>query len=368
MTLGVIATVLSALFLTLMVIADRLMIGDCFDDKPVDAWIVSSVAGTLLGLGATALAWVLVSIFSEITISSLLNVLYQLAVPYGLLILSAGVLSILTLKYYFQCFSVGGESTAIAGWLAATPIFVLTIVSVIWQLQVNFAFLDSVYLESINTSVDFVVLSIIATLALIAFEIFTNSSDSVEKRGNYVLPLALMVIFNATYAVIIHISISNAIQFINAPDYTILLGVLPYYWLGFTIGMIPLLSASVRSTFQDSWNVRIYRYLPAVLATEVIGMLVFFTEFFGLGTLDPTFVSVIIGSHIVAVYATMKYLSLVRNRLEAANHGQLSIFGMSISTHRLPVYRFSLLYLLGETFILLTITAAIYNLTIVALL
>ena len=368
MTIGVIATIFSTIFLTVMVVADRLMIGDCFEDNPTYAWIISAIAGCLFGMLATVLLWLFFITTTTHTALEVLSGIPELFFPYGLLILLSGILSIQTLKHYFECFSVGGESTAIAGWLAATPIIVLSIISVIHVLHDSLPFIHTWNLEQVNIGYEFVIFSIVATLALISFEIFTSESSNSNTSSNYLKPVTLMLIANAMYAVIIHVTINTAILQTNIPSGLMLVTLLPFYWIGFLAGVRPLIKKFHRDEFKRRWGSRIKYYLPAILFTEVIGMLVFFTEFFGLGTTDPTFVSIIIGSHIILVYLIMKGLSILRYVFEKRSQEIWLVFGMQVTVSRLPYFKIDLKYILIEIFLLFLVAAALYHLTQVVLL
>lgn len=51
--------------MALMIVTDRLMIGDCYRNSASQAWFVSSLAGGVFGLMFTASAWVAAVVFGQ---------------------------------------------------------------------------------------------------------------------------------------------------------------------------------------------------------------------------------------------------------------------------------------------------------------
>jgi limonene-1,2-epoxide hydrolase len=332
--LGLIATLLSALFLTVMVVADKLIIGDCYNDNHEHAWIVSSGAGATFGFILTAIAWLFYVVFiGEGNV--LVNYTEAFIFPYGLLILMAGILSIQTLRHYFHCFSEAGDSTAVAGWLAMTPLFIYGLVYSLFtlstKLNINFGLNFSVA----QVSFEFALYTIVATLALVAFERVGGHGN--DRKGAYYGQLTLMLIFNVLYTVIIHFTVVRVTE-VSGNELASLLVLLPFYWLGFAVGMRPLLHHDRRRDFTYAWNTRIVYYIIVVLFTEIIGMLVFFTEFFGLGTLDPAYVALLIGGHVLLVYVITKWLAFLGFQQQNTGVSTIRLLMIPVSIDRLPAH------------------------------
>jgi hypothetical protein len=331
MTFALIATVLCAVCMALMLVADKLMLGDCYQGKPDHAWFASSVAGGTFGLILTMLIWISIASLSETgDFVTILNACIDLFIWKGILTLVAGACGVQVLFHYFHCFNEDAHSASIAGWIAATPIFVFcaTIILILAQSLLGIHIINE---SSISIHPIFILGAVIATAGLILFE--SHSGQVVKNVGKYRKDLAMMLGFNVAAIILLQqVLVSKNIY----GESLYIIALLPYYWIGFFAGARILLPKSERNAFKRNWQTNIRFSLRAVLFVEVIGMLVFCFEYFGLSKLDPTYVSIIVGSHIFLVYFIDLLLIKTASHMKHENHNSIRILGLNISIDNLP--------------------------------
>jgi len=355
MSYALTATIASSLSLAVMIILDRLMVGDCYQGRAKQAWFVSSMAGSLFGVVLTLITWVVaVQVGSIDSLWAIFQITHNIMWPYGALMLLAGVLSIQVLLHYFYCFSEDANSTVMAAWFAATPIFVFIITMVLSMMaNLGFPFLETLQSEE-GIKLEYIAGILIATIGLVGFELSTTS-----QKGNvykYRFHLMMMLITNSLYGIVIYTTLANAS---NVTEHAVL-ALMPFYWIGFAAGARALVKKSERETFKKLFRKRIKYFIIPILLSEIIGMLVFFLEYFGLGSLEPTYVALVIGAHVGVVYMLNLYLAMLGKRMRQNNQQKLYLLGIRLLESKMPLMAASWTSMAMElVFILLAIAGII---------
>ncbi len=336
MSLAILSAVISSLSLSLMILFDRLMMGDCYKNRPDHAWLVSSVAGATFGLTATGITWVLYSTVLEVTIRELLDLSISLLWPSGLLMIIVGAINIQVMRHYFRLFipdkNQNVNETAVAMWLAAVPIFIFLATIALKQLPLHDSILSG--LAQSNLSVSFGVAIVLAVLTMIGFEYFTTGQEAfrLERVGEIIKMIAAIVCYMLLSSTLLRDAESSVM---------ITLALQPFYWIGFAAGSRLMLSKTNRGIFIESWPT-IKIFLVPILIVEVIGMMVYYFEFFALSGADPTLVNLITGAHIIPVFILSLCLYRLRKRMELAGTKQQWLWGLSFTTEKLPSERLTL--------------------------
>ena len=317
---------LSSLSLALMVIFDRLMVGDCYRNRPEQAWFVASVSGTLFGLTATGIAWLLAPAPLAVLWTTTVDLLW----PYGLLVTLAGACAVQVLRHYFQAFvpENGGEvnEAAIAMWLASTPLWIFSTIIGLTLLETE---LETAYFEHAEVSGWFALAVATAVLGFSQFERSGAASNN-PLRPRYYRAIVLVLTFSVLYTLIL-----SAVLHRVGDGLITTLALLPFYWIGFGAGVRVLTNQTERQKLRRNWR-RIKVFWFPIVVAETIGMAVFFFEFFGLSEVDPTLVNLIIGAHVAVVYLAMNGLRLLRRRLERQGIRRIWLLGLRFSARRLP--------------------------------
>lgn len=317
-----------------MIIFDRLMIADCYRNKPDQAWLVSASAGCFLGTLATGITWLLFTTFSLATLADLFSSMLRLFYPYGIVMLLCGALCIQVTCHYFRLFASqeGREAneTAIAMWLATTPIWIfLTLVTIRW-FDLDFLFPGK--LDDINLTKEFAIVVMLTVGALIWFE----TGDTKQSVPLLVSLKRSAEIFKMLSAIVIYtIIMSSILRNDEVKTTTEVLALQPFFWAGFVAGMRVLLKKKNRMDFRRNWN-RMKKFLPPTIVAEIIGMTVYYFEFFALSEADPTLVNLITGAHIILVFIFIAVLAKVRQYMEQNNIHRLWCLGLRLTGKRLP--------------------------------
>lgn len=317
-----ILALLSAAALTLMVVFDRMMIKDCYENNVIQPLFISSLATSVFGLFLTLIIW----LTHEVPMSEFQEVFRFAVAPYGLVILVAGVIGARVLFHYFKCFSENGDSTVVASWLAATPIFVYCVNFLLSklglftdQLPFNFEMLMAVLLTSIS----------LALLESISYE-------AEEGANVYRVHLFLMMIFNVTYIILIDKTLSFGGEQLQVESATLALSLLPMYWFGFAAGTLYMLRKTERIKLMANW--RIVKYAGAIVLVEILGMFVFFFEFLGLGALDSVTVSIIVSLHVIPVWILSMFFMKLGKKMVVQNISEKSFLGIPIRVEALEEF------------------------------
>jgi len=354
MTFALISTIMSSICLALMVTFDRLMVGDCYQGKPNQAWFVSSAAGSILGLALTAFVWFGVVISGQIESFELLfSTAMNLAFGKGILMMLVGGLSVQVLLHYFRCFGEEANSAAVAAWLASTPIFIFLALFVLSVVTGSFV--------GVLTQPLWIVGVILATAGLIAFEQL-SSAGGFKVNKTYRKELRLMILFNVLYAIVLKYALTSTGD--QPVSYLEVLALLPFYWIGFAAGMRVILKKGEWASFKSNWHRRLRYFLVPILIVEVIGMLVFYFEYLGISELDPVFVNIIIGAHIFLVYFFDFGLGRVRKWMSENKVRKLYFMGIRLLQHKLPQSRVKVRQILLEV---AAISATVLGITLVSL-
>lgn len=304
MSFALTATVFSSICMAVMVVADKLMLNECYENKPRQAWFISSFAGSTFGLSLTIGAWCLIaSLSTHGTLAMILAASLSLFYWQGIAVMIAGALGIQVLFYYFRCFNEDASSASVAAWIAATPIFILLFQFILGMFVYAFGFESASTLLN-NSKVPFFVGTIIATIGLISFEYISNGhvKNTAQQRKD----LILMITCNVLYTVLLQYVLGIGSNIYTQEMYT--LALLPYLWFGFAIGTRDILNFKLRQEIILNWQLVVKKYWRLILLAEFIGMFVFYFEYFGLSELNAAYVSVVISSHVIVVYLLDKLL------------------------------------------------------------
>lgn len=333
-------TILSAICMAIMIITDRIMVGDCYSGKPSHAWVVSSLAGSFFGILLTFFVWLFIAIFNtDVSFADLILTAWKLLIWKGVLMFIIGAIGIQILLHYFRCLDSNSNSAVIAAWLASTPIMIF-ITLVILQILVT----DD---RLVHTSIEplWVVGIILATGGLVLFErvsITIKSKISTTFRKDFILMLALSVI----YSILLKQTLAQSET--NSDGYIETIALLPFFWIGFAAGSRALLKKKFRHSFMRHWHKRMHLFIFPIFLTEIIGMLVFFFEYLGLSKLDAVYVNIIIGSHIFLVWIFNFALSQLRRKMHTNAIYKISFGPFRILQHKLPSASASVMHTVSE--------------------
>ncbi len=348
MEIALAASILSSICLALMVVTDRLMVGDCYESNSNHAWFVSSAAGSLFGIILTLLVSFGMILANQITLSQLLNEIVAIFWWQGLAMIGIGAVAIQLLLHYFRCFAEEAHAASIASWLAATPIFVY-----LGMLLITALFGD------IETITDYLQLPlflgvVLATAGLVLFERLTSGKGA--GTGKYKRDLLLMILCNVIYIVGVKAVFEHTE---SGTSFTNVLALMLFYWIGFAAGIRVLWRRERRSDFIVNWQKKIRHYVLPILFVEIIGMLVFWFEFLGLTELEPTFVSIIVGANIFLVYLMDIGLGILRQKLEKSASKEIIFFDIHLATANLPIIQNKITHLTLEVGAILITTIGI---------
>ncbi len=303
--LGLTFAGLGMLSQTLMVISDRLLIEDLYGGDTLAMWFISCLATSILGMTA-AVAYILIV---DINFSA------PLLIQSGPLIFVSGVLGAITLYAYLKSLEFG-ESSIVSSWFAASPIYV----------YLGLLILNQSGLWA-SMSVTFSSLALIAalfsSLGLWLIEYYPEDKKRFSKPHKFYL--LLMILCNTGSVLLIDqtLAASQDSNLNNA------IALLPIFFTGFIIGLLPVVRKKTRDHLITLWP-RIKVGLLFIFALEVIGMAIFLFEFLGLSELDPTFVAIIIGSHLVLVVLCEHLLGWWGRYMKSKNILSKNIFGINI--------------------------------------
>lgn len=297
-----------------MILADKLMIKNCYANSKLTAWFISSVFGSVFGLILTIVLWTIVALLdNEGTFLMIVKVSLNLFFWDGIILFVAGLLAIQVLYHYFASFTKDAPIGTIAGWIASTPLFIFLATIVLTFFSDTVTFFSYTGREKINNL--FLVGFIIAIIGLIVFEkrngIENISQINTHYRGHIFLIILFFVLYSITLEVVLskeHAEYSNLMSVI---------ALLPYYWIGFGTGIRVLFKENQRIILRHNWRNTVKNHLPLIVILEVIGMLVFFFEYLGLSKQSATVVSLVAGVHIVLVY--ILDLIIFKKKIEVLN-------------------------------------------------
>ncbi|MGI9614696.1 MAG: hypothetical protein ACR2QO_17430 [Acidimicrobiales bacterium] len=323
---------MSSLCLAFVVIFDRLMVADCYRNRPDHAWLVSSLAGSVFGLVATAGGWVIITITTDTTMGSLVTTAGSLWPSRGSLMVLSGALAIQVTRHYFRLFAPTDgaapvNETAIAMWLASTPIFIYVAVAALQVSGLDRGVLTG--LDEANVSWTFGLLVLATVAALLRFEAVSTDDENGTALTHFT-QVALLLATTVAYTVIL-----SAVLLPAGTDLEAAMALLPLYWVGFAAGGRILLVAHERSDFRRNWR-RVKRFIIPIAVAEVFGMAMFFSEFLALGTADPTLVNLIISAHVLLVFLIVLRLVHIRESMEEAGVRRRWFLGVRLVQRRLP--------------------------------
>jgi len=337
-SLALSAAVAGSICLALMLIFDRLMMSDCYRDDPDHAWVISAAGGAGLGLAAVAITWAAASVRADWGIPELLDAIARHAVPQGLALWLAGALNVQVLRHYLRLFlphnGVEPDETAIAMWLSALPVFVMCGAFALGLAGAGWGALHG--LPSQVPSAAFVASVIACVLAIVGFE--WSSSGRVAYRAQRVGDLAMLILSAVASTLLVSYSLRSVPGSgdpLDASQPPLALALQPFYWLGFVAGLRPLLKVAFRRRLAHNWP-RIRLFLPIILVVELIGMGVYFFEFWGLSGVDPTTVHLITAAHVLLVFVLSYGLAELRRAMELRGARRIRLCGLRLKVNRLP--------------------------------
>jgi len=349
MTIAIISTAISSVCMALMIVTDKLMLNQCYESKPRQAWFISSLAGSVFGLILTFIMWgAIAAVSTSGTFIMLLSASIDLFFWQGLVVLVAGILGIQILFLYFNCFGEEASSASVAAWIAATPIFILlTFVFLGLISQLTGFYTASTLTQSIHPI--FVISTIITTFALIGFEYVSNSDKIFQNK--YRKSLILLISYNVFYSILLQYVLSSEPGKYSHSMYV--LALLPYLWVGFATGTRDILNKNRRKEIFDNWHLNVKKYWKLILMAEIIGMFVFYFEYFGLADLNAAYVSVIIGAHVLLVYLLdfllILYIHSKHNHFIKINKTQTLIIDETIPLYQVKTIKVRIVEILFLT-------------------
>jgi len=331
---GTIVACFSSFSLGMMIIFDRLMIADCYRNKPDQAWLVSASSGFLLGTLATGATWLLYTAFSLTTLADLFNSMVDLFYPYGIVMVVCGALCVQVTCHYFRLFipQEGGKinETAIAMWLATTPIWIFLALVMIHLLDLDFWLLGKP--EDVNLTKEFAIVVTLSVGSLIWFE----SGDMKQSTPLLVSLKRNTEIFKMLSAIVAYtVILSSILRNEEVMTTKEVLALQPCFWAGFIAGVRVLLKKENRVDFCHNWG-RMKKFLIPTIVAEIIGMTVYYFEFFALSKADPTLVNLITGAQVVLVFIFIAVLAKVRQHMEQNNIHRLWCLGLRLTSKKLP--------------------------------
>ncbi|MFT7644423.1 MAG: hypothetical protein ACI9BF_000066 [Candidatus Paceibacteria bacterium] len=306
--MGTLLASIGAAFIALTLVFDKLTLGDFYKESTKTAWFVSSVLGSVIGLTATFIGWLL---FSDP--QTIIGHVFELVNGHVyLLILSVlvGTIAALALLSYFYCFATGSVSTTVGIVIAATPIFVFVTQKIFFS----------------ENWLLFEVVSVVLTVIGILIYEWLEKEDLEDEPGEegeaveasagrstfFNLPVITLILFSTFYLVLIDWVLSTIVITANVTAIEASFIALPFYWLGFGVGIINLGFNEVRS-FLSSESLRRVHFIFLIFAIEIIGAGFYFFEQLAIAELDVTLATLIIGAHVVAVWIMDIY---IRNRYQ----------------------------------------------------
>jgi len=327
---GVAAAVGSSFSLGVMLILDRVMVSDCYRGDSRQAWLVSSVLGSVFGLAATIILWVIASTLPRVSLGALFSAFLDLLWLEGILMLVAGAITIQTMAHYFNLFdSVGTDApneTLIALWLSSSPILIFLAFLLVSSLGIER--LEGSGIEKSISSLPFALSIVLAVLCLAAVEYF-DSPSSQRSAVRYAEILKMLS------CIVVYTLIISGILRSDEGDQITSLALQPYYWIGYLAGARVLFNQKDRLEFKLNWR-RLKVFGRLILVVEVVGMLFYFLEYHALGSIDAALVNLILGGHVIVVFLLSLTLSFTRARFEVAGIRRKWFFGLRLVTHRLP--------------------------------
>lgn len=327
---GIAAAAGSAFSLGLVLIFDRVMVSDCYRGSSRQAWLVSSVLGAVFGLIATAIIWVLASTQPETGMARLVSAFHDLLWPQGVLMLVAGAMTIQTMEHYFSLFksseAEAPNETLIALWLSSSPIFIF--LAFFMVSSAGFEALQGSGIEKSNFTLPFA-FSIVLAVFFIAAAEYADAPKGQTSTVRYSEIIKMLSCIVGYTLIISGILRADEIDQIHS------IALQPYYWIGYLAGARVLLTRKDRLEFKRNWP-RLKIFWRLIVAVEILGMLVYFLEYYGLGNIDAALVNLILGGQVVVVFLLSLLLSRTRSRFEAEGIRRKWFLGLRLVTHRLP--------------------------------
>lgn len=330
MSTALFAACLSSFSLGIMVLFDRLMMGDCYKNKPDQAWFVSSVAGAGFGLIATLAMWFGYAAMTETTLLDIIGGIGSLTALEIVMMMLAGACNVQVLHHYFRLFIPASKDaevneTAIAMWLASSPIFIFATTILLSILGLNHGVLAG--LEDAELTTSFGIAVIVTVAAMVGFETYKSPVSNLFKRYGEIGKMLIMIVL---YTLII-----SGILRDSEMTTVMALSIQPFFWIGFAAGIRTMLIKQNRIDFTKNWP-RIKKFVAPIITVEIIGMSVYFFEFFALKGADPTYVNLIIGAHIVPVFLFVWALSSLRHKMERNGIRRMYFMRLRLAANKLP--------------------------------
>jgi hypothetical protein len=354
MDIALLSALVGSFCLGLMIVFDRLMMGDCYKNRPDNAWFISSTAGASFGLVATLFTWIGYSYLTDTNFSEILATMINLIWPHGLLMILVGVINIQVMRHYFRLFipdkNEKVNETAVAMWLSSVPIFIFLTTYILSFIVSDYDFLSG--LSHINITFAFGLSVTFAAAAMIGFEYHTGGGEAF--RAERMSEITKMISCIVAYTLL-----SSALLRGEQESIIATLALQPFYWLGFAAGIRAMIPLTKRKIFSSDWS-RIKQFLLPIIVVEIIGMSVYYFEFFALSGADPTLVNLITGAHIIPVFLLSLYLCSIRKKMEETQTEHQWMLGLSFTRDLLPDEKLSAAKVFWFTAVVLTLLLAIY--------
>lgn len=289
--------VLSAILLAVTVIFDRYSLREYYKNDYRIPWLTSSVFGSIFGLVGTALTVLYLTKTSDVLINSFGA---YIDVKLNLVALLTGVLVSLSIRQYFIAIKTAG-AVVVSLSIAALPLVV---------------FAGELLLENDNWKPWHFVSVGVSTAGFFLYHLFSNteSKEKVSKR--------IGLVDTGIFLAVSVVSLLSLDKVLYQAEVTTQLGamslvvVMPYYFLGISVGIIGLTNESVRQSLKKLLHIK--KLVLIVVALEICGAAFYFFELLSIAKLDVTLVSLIVGCHVVVVWSYTYLLQKNKDQLKKA--------------------------------------------------
>lgn len=314
-------TIISAVFLGLTMIFDKVLLHKLYGDNTALPFFISTAIGSVIWLVVVPVIWYLSGDFTMLFSGALVLVSREISIlgvhmPIALAVFIAGVATNQTIRHYFRCFD-NNAPVVIAMVIALTPVFVFAA-----ELTMNHTTWQPLHFMSV----------MVATLGMIGYE-FTFVKKKVIRYSVRAFHLIMFVGYSVGYLVLIDYILATMTNEWSMGSGEATLIALPYYFLGVATGVFTIARKDVREFVKSLPRKKDFIVLLVLL--EVIGEGFYFFELFGLAELNVTLVALIVGAHVVIVWLFDLWLEKRGRRIGNVN-GDLIIrfFSLTFSVPR----------------------------------
>jgi len=139
---------------------------------------------------------------------------------------------------------------------------------------------------------------LLAVAGFLAFEMLENDGEELSVRIDW--HLLAVIGYGVVYLILVDHTLPMVESGLGVSSTQAALVTLPYYWIGFALGILTIFKREVQGFAMSIW--RKPEFLALIIILEIVGMLFYFFELFGLSGLTATLVALITGAHIILVW------------------------------------------------------------------